>query len=73
MPFIKDDGIFIRSNVTIQILMLQPVLKGCNVAENDIFGAGDKLPWVGYYQGNNKAAGKDARTCYPGPCRKNEG
>ena len=59
MPFVKGDGIFIgpEAVVTNVFMNLPVVIDGFNISVSEIFGAGDKVVMVGYYQGTNKATG----------------
>lgn len=59
MPFVKDGGIYTGPEAIVKnVLMQLPVsFDGFNVAVNEIFGAGDKVVMVDYYQGTNKATG----------------
>ena len=59
MPFVKGDGISIGAEeIVTNVFMNLPVyFDGFNIAVSEIFGAGDKVAMVGYYQGTNKATG----------------
>jgi ketosteroid isomerase-like protein len=59
MPFVKGDGTFIGPDAVVtNVFMNLPVFfDGFNIAVNEIFGTGDKVVMVGYYQGINKATG----------------
>jgi ketosteroid isomerase-like protein len=59
MPFVKDDGIYKGQEAIVNnVFMKLPVyFDGFNIAVNQIFGDGDKVVMVGYYQGTNKATG----------------
>ena len=59
MPFVKGDGIYKGQEAVVNnVFMNLPVyFDGFNIAINQIFGDGDKVVMVGYYQGTNKATG----------------
>jgi ketosteroid isomerase-like protein len=59
MPFVKGDGIYKgHEAIVTNVFMNLPVyFDGFNIAVNQIFGDGDKVVMVGYYQGTNKATG----------------
>ena len=59
MPFVKGDGIYKGQEAIVNnVFMNLPVyFDGFNIAINQIFGDGDKVVMVGYYQGTNKATG----------------
>jgi ketosteroid isomerase-like protein len=59
MPFVKGDGIYKGQEAIVNnVFMKLPVyFDGFNIAVNQIFGDGDKVVMVGYYQGTNKATG----------------
>lgn len=59
MPFAKGDGISIGPEAVVADVFMQlPVyFDGFNIAVEDVFGSGDKVAMVGYYQGTNKATG----------------
>jgi hypothetical protein len=59
VPFINGDGIFIGPEAVVANVFMQlPVyFDGFNIAITDIFGDGDKVAMMGYYQGTNKATG----------------
>lgn len=59
MPFVQDDGIYIGPEAIVtKVFMNLPVhFDGFNIAVSEIFGVGDKVVMVGYYQGTNKATG----------------
>jgi ketosteroid isomerase-like protein len=60
MPFIKGDGHFTGPEAVVSNVFMQlPVhYDGFNVAISEIFGSGDKVAMVGYYEGTNKITGK---------------
>ena len=60
MPFVNGDGIFKgHEAVVTNVFMNLPVyFDGFNIAVSEIFGTDDKVVMVGYYQGTNKATGK---------------
>ena len=59
VPFVNGDGIFIGPEAVLaNVFMHIPAyFDGFNIAVADIFGAGDKVAMMGYYQGVNKATG----------------
>jgi uncharacterized protein len=59
MPFVKGDGIFkgVEAVVTNVFMNLPVYFDGFNITVTEIFGTGDKVVMVGYYQGTNKATG----------------
>lgn len=59
MPFVKGDGIYKGQEAVVNnVFMNLPVyFDGFNIVVNQIFGDGDKVVMVGYYQGTNKATG----------------
>jgi uncharacterized protein len=59
VPFVNGDGIFIGPEaVAANVFMHIPTYyDGFNIAITDIFGDGDKVAMMGYYQGTNKATG----------------
>ncbi|ULQ50883.1 nuclear transport factor 2 family protein [Flavihumibacter fluvii] len=60
MPFVEGDGIFIGPDAVVANVFMKigEYFDGFNIAVTDIFGEGDKVAMVGYYQGTNKATGK---------------
>jgi uncharacterized protein len=63
MPFVKDSGIYTGPEAVVANVFMQlPVyFDGFNIDIKEIFGAGDKVTMVGYYQGTNKATGNTFR------------
>ena len=59
MPFISGDGHFTGpDSVVANVFMQLPVhYDGFHVSVTDIFGEGDKVAMVGYYEGTNKVTG----------------
>jgi uncharacterized protein len=59
MPFIKGDGHFSGpDDVVANVFKQLPVhYDEFNVSVTEIFGEGDKVAMVGYYEGTNKATG----------------
>jgi ketosteroid isomerase-like protein len=59
MPFVKNSGLYIGPEAVVtNVFMHLPVyFDGFNIAVTDIFGDGDKVAMMGYYQGTNKATG----------------
>jgi len=59
MPFVKGDGIYKGQEAVVNnVFMNLPVyFDGFNIVINQLFGDGDKVVMVGYYQGTNKATG----------------
>jgi len=60
-PYISGDGIFIGGNaVVLNVFAKIPeYMDGFNIGVRELFGAGDKVVMVGYYQGVYKATGKE--------------
>jgi hypothetical protein len=60
MPFVEDDGYYTGPDAVVaKVFMQLPVhYDGFKVQITEIFGAGDKVAMVGYYEGTNKASGK---------------
>jgi len=59
MPFIKENGHFTGPDAVVANVFMQlPVhYDGFNVSVTDIFGEGDRVAMVGYYEGTNKETG----------------
>ena len=60
MPFVKGDGVFIgpEAVVTNVFMQLPLAFDGFKVVVTDVFGEGNKVVMVGYYQGTNKVSGR---------------
>jgi ketosteroid isomerase-like protein len=61
MPFVTGDGIFKGPDAILSDVFMQlgGHYDGFNISVTDVFGDGDKVAMVGYYQGTNKATGND--------------
>lgn len=59
MPFVIDDGIYYGPDAIMKnVFMNLPVFfDGLNIAISELFGAGDKVVMVGFYQGTNRVTG----------------
>lgn len=60
-PYISGDGIFIGGNAVVQNVFakIPEYIDGFNIGVREIFGTGDKVVMVGYYQGVYKETGKE--------------
>ena len=61
MPYISGDGIFIGGNAVVQNVFakIPEYMDDFNIGVREIFGTGDKVVMVGYYQGVYKETGKE--------------
>ena len=60
MPFVKGDGVFIgpEAVVTNVFMQLPLAFDGFKVVVTDVFGEGNKVAMVGYYQRANKVSSR---------------